>query len=86
MVKSLDGKTALVTGASSGIGRSTAFAFAKEGAKTIVSDIDEDGGAETVRMIREIGGECAFVKADVTKPDEVEARIHQPIDMNGSLD
>ena len=86
MVKSLDGKTALVTGASYGLGMSTAFAFAKEGAKTIVSDIDEDGGAETVGMIREIGGECAFVKADVTKPDEVEALIHQTIDMYGSLD
>ncbi|HIC49578.1 MAG TPA: SDR family oxidoreductase [Dehalococcoidia bacterium] len=86
MTKNFKGKTALVTGASSGIGRATALAFAKEGANTIISDIDEAGGAETVRMIHDFGGESKFVKADVTKPDEVESLILKTTEIYGQLD
>ena len=86
MPKSFSGKTALVTGASSGIGRATALAFGEEGAKTIVSDIDEAGGAETVEMINDFGGESTFLKADVTKPAEVESMIGQTINIYGRLD
>jgi len=49
----LTGKTAIVTGAASGIGRAVAHAFAREGARVVVSDVAEEGGAETVRLIRE---------------------------------
>ena len=52
----LDGKVALVTGGSSGIGRATALTFAREGAKLIIADMNEDGGQQTVHMITENGG------------------------------
>lgn len=63
----LDGKVGLVTGAGSGIGRACALALAREGAKTIVSDIVPEGGNETVRLIKEAGGEAIFIKTDVCR-------------------
>lgn len=86
MTKHFTGKTALVTGSSSGIGRATALAFAREGAKTVVSDIDLTGGAETVKMIHDFGGECTFIEADVTKSTEVESLIQKTVDIYGQLD
>src|SRR5437899_11626352 len=56
----LDGKVALVTGGASGIGRATALTFAREGAKLIIADMNEDGGQQTVHMITEKGGEAIF--------------------------
>ncbi len=64
-------KTAVVTGASSGIGRSTAIAFAREGAKVAAIDIDEQGGALTTKAIEDEGLEAAFYKCDTSDPDEV---------------
>jgi NAD(P)-dependent dehydrogenase (short-subunit alcohol dehydrogenase family) len=70
-------KTALVTGAASGIGRATALAFARMGARVVCADIDAHGGEETVRLVRELGAEAAFEPLDVTDPqahlDVVEA-------------
>ena len=64
MTKLMEGKAGLVTGAGSGSGsgidRASALAFAKAGAKVIVSDISEEAGKETVNMIKELGGEAAF--------------------------
>lgn len=82
----LKGKVALVTGASAGIGRTTALAFAREGAKVVVADILIEEGKETVRMIKEGGGEAIFVKADVTQPEEVEALISTTVETYGRLD
>ena len=80
------GKVALVTGGASGIGRATALAFAREGAKTVVSDIDADGGHETVHMIEDSGGEATFVPADVTMSHEVEALVDRAVGAYGRLD
>jgi NAD(P)-dependent dehydrogenase (short-subunit alcohol dehydrogenase family) len=61
MTKQFEGKVALVTGAASGIGRASALAFAREGANTVVADVLVEGGEETVRIIKEAGGEALFV-------------------------
>jgi 3-oxoacyl-[acyl-carrier protein] reductase len=63
-------KVAIITGAASGIGRATAILFAQEGAKVVVADVNDEGGKETVSIIREQGGEAIFVHTDVTNFDE----------------
>jgi len=85
-MKALDGKIALVTGGGSGIGRATALIFAREGAKVVVADIVVDGGEETVKMIKVAGGDALFVKVDVSKAADVEAMVHQTVEMYGRLD
>ena len=82
----LDGKVALVTGAASGIGRQSALAFAREGAKVVVSDVTVDAGEETVDMIKKAGGEATFVKADVANQADVQALIAKAVDTYGRLD
>ena len=86
MAGRVEGKVALVTGGSSGIGRATALVFAREGAKLVVADMDEDGGQQTAHSITEKGGEAVFVRADVTAPTEVEALIGQAVATYGRLD
>lgn len=81
----LQGKVALVTGAASGIGRATALAFAREGAKVVVADVLVDDGEQTVRLIKEAGGEAIFVKCDVSKQAEVEALIKKAVETYGAL-
>ena len=80
------GKVALVTGASSGIGRATALAYAREGARLVVSDVAEDGGLETIRLIEQAAGEAVFVKADVSNPTDCESLVKETIDQFGRLD
>jgi len=82
----LDKKIALITGGGSGIGRSSALAFAREGAKVIVSDVDSAGGKETVQMIQAAGGTAIFVKADVSKAAEVEMLVKRGVEVYGRLD
>ena len=82
----VDGKVALVTGGASGIGRATALTFAREGAKLIIADMNEDGGHQTVHMITENGGDAIFVQTDVTQATAVEALISKAVETYGRLD
>ncbi len=84
MEKIFEGKVALVTGGSFGIGRATAIAFAKKGARVVVSDIIEDN--ETLDTIKKEGGEGIFVKCDVGSIAEVEALMKKTKDHYGRLD
>lgn len=86
MTHSLNGKTALVTGAGSGIGRATALAFGKVGANVVVADVDRVGGNETVAQIIAGGGRACFIAADVSRANEVQALIAGAVKQYGSLD
>lgn len=86
MAGQFDGKVALITGGSSGIGRATALAFAKEGAKILIADIDEAGGEETLKMLRDAGAEAMFFRADVSKIADVEAMVNKAVETYGRLD
>ncbi|HUO58997.1 MAG TPA: SDR family oxidoreductase [bacterium] len=85
-MKNFEGKTVIVTGAGSGIGRATALLFAKEGAKVVVSNRTEKTGEETVRLIREKGGTALFVRADVSRPSDCENLVKQTMGKYGRLD
>ncbi|MBE2269277.1 MAG: SDR family oxidoreductase [Anaerolinea sp.] len=78
-------EVAVVTGGASGIGRSCALLFAREGARVVVSDVDQDGGSETVQLIKQAGGEAAFKAANVADPAAVEALIKFAQDTFGGL-
>lgn len=71
----LDGKTALITGAASGIGREAALLFAREGARVVVADRTPDAGAETVAALEAIGGSARFVATDVSRSAEVAEAV-----------
>lgn len=85
-MKQLESKVAIITGAGSGIGRSTAELFAREGAMVVVSDINEEHGNEVVREITQNGGKAVFIKADTSSPEDNKSLVQQTIQQFGALD
>lgn len=85
-MQAFEGKVTIVTGASSGIGRASAQLYAREGAKVVVSDVDEHGGMGTVDLIREMGGEAAFIRADVSNPEDCKSLVVKTVQQYGRLD
>ena len=79
-------KVAVITGAGSGIGRSTALLFAKEGAKIAVVDLDSNKGSESVVLITEPGGDAAFIPADISIASDVRQMVKTTIDAFGRID
>ena len=75
LTASYAGKVAFVTGATSGIGRATALAFARAGANVVVADVSDQGKRKPPAMITEIGGQCAAVRCDVTLARRCESRF-----------
>jgi NAD(P)-dependent dehydrogenase (short-subunit alcohol dehydrogenase family) len=86
MTRDLEGKSALVTGGASGIGRATALAFAREGARVAVADIMQDAAQRTGAEIAAMGGQALAIACDVTDDDAVKAMIAATVDAFGSLD
>jgi len=79
-------KVAFVTGATTGIGRATALAFAREGASVAVADVAAEGNQETARLIEQAGGQALAVTCDVTSTDDIRAALHATVERFGGLD
>ncbi len=82
----IKGKVGVITGGASGIGRATAQLLAKEGARIVVADLDEAGGAETVKRIESAGGHAVFVNADVTRIEDARRMLDTAVSKFGRLD
>jgi NAD(P)-dependent dehydrogenase (short-subunit alcohol dehydrogenase family) len=85
-MKEFEDKVALVTGGGSGIGRATALAFAREGAKVVIGNRNVQRGEETVAMIRKAGGEASFKRTDVLVTKDIEALVEHAVKEYGGLD
>ncbi len=84
-MKSLENRVAIVTGAGSGIGREIAIKYAAEGAKVVVSDIDEKGGNETVAILSKNGGEAIFMRSDVSSAAGNQSLVEETVKKFGAL-
>ncbi len=82
----MNNRVALITGASSGIGRATAVAFARQDAKVVVASRRVEAGEKTVARVQEAGSEGIFVQTDVTQAVEVENLINQAVQAYGRID
>ncbi|MFF2797211.1 SDR family NAD(P)-dependent oxidoreductase [Lysinibacillus xylanilyticus] len=82
----LENKVAIITGGGTGIGKETAFLFAKEGAKVVITDINEQSGSAAVKDIQAIGGEALFVRHDVSNEDDWKKVADETINTFGKVD
>ncbi len=82
----LENKRAVVTGAASGIGRASAIAFAEQGARVVVCDVEATGLGETTELIRDAGGQVRSVVGSVSDPELVEDLVQQSVREHGGLD
>ena len=82
----LDGKSALITGGGGGIGRATALAFAREGARVAVADVSAEAARETVAQVNAAGGQAISLSGDVTRDADVRAMIDGVVGAYGRLD
>lgn len=82
----LDGKVAVITGAAGGQGQAAARLFAEEGARLVMTDIDEEGAEKTAEEIRDAGGEAISLKTDVSREKDVAEMIRAAVDEFGALD
>jgi NAD(P)-dependent dehydrogenase (short-subunit alcohol dehydrogenase family) len=80
------GRTVLVTGAAGGIGHAVSLAFAREGARLVLSDLPESAGAATLSAVQGQGASATFIAADVSQPDQVARLVQQALDTTGQLD
>ena len=85
-MKDFDGKVGFVTGGASGIGRATALAFARLGAKVAVADVDFEGGSATVQSIKDEGGEAFFIPTNVSLSKDLKLAVDQTVETYGGLD
>lgn len=85
-MKKMEKRVALITGAGSGIGRATALAFAREGAKVVAADVQPQAAEETVELIKAAQGEGIMVQVDISQAEKVDRLIHQTVEKYGSLD
>ena len=85
-MKVLQDKVAIITGSGSGIGKAAALLFAREGAKVVVSDINEKNGDAVVKEIKAAGAEAFFIKADSSKPGDNKSLVDETLKKYGRLD
>jgi NAD(P)-dependent dehydrogenase (short-subunit alcohol dehydrogenase family) len=86
MTRDFDGKVVVVTGGGYGIGRAACLAFARDGAKVVIADVDVTSSEDTAQLIKEDGGEAIVVKTDVSQETEVEALVRKTVETYGRLD
>lgn len=82
----LEEKVGLVTGGASGFGRAISLAFARDGAKVVVADVDVKGGEETVGMVKKLGADAIFVRCDVSQASDVVKMLAKTVEAYGRLD